>query len=141
MLSKLAADEQNKPWIMTHRKRAIRRLFNHAQLSGSKEDWNAYRNAKKVAQYESRKADNIYVKNLINPEQLKDCFHIIAKGQYKDCNGVPALEVNGNVVTNLAKPEEFKYFSSVFATEDSHCPPSGWNLVWSKVLISNLTMN
>jgi len=43
----------------------------------------------------------------------------------KDCNGIPAMEVNGDVVTsNLTKAEEFnKYFSSVYTHEDDSCPP------------------
>ena len=76
-------------------------------MSGTKEHWNAYCNATKVAQYECRKAHNTVFKNLELSYPSKRLFSCI-KGQCKDCNGVPALEVNENIFTsNLAKSEEF----------------------------------
>jgi len=123
--SRLTKEGQNKPWITAQMKQFIRkkkRLYNYAQLSDTTKDWNTYHAAKKVAQRECRKAHNTYLTNLINPESnypTKRMFSYI-KSQQKDCNRVPALEVNGDVVTrNLTKAEELnKYFSSVFTHED-----------------------
>jgi len=125
MYSRLTKEGQKKPRITVQTKWLIRkkkRLYNYARLSDT-----TYRAAKKIAQCECRKAHNAHLTNLINPESnypTKSLFLYI-KSQRKDCNGVPALEVNGNVVTrNLTKAEEFnKYFSSVFTHEDDSCLP------------------
>ena len=101
-------------------------MYNHARMSGSTEDWNAYCTAKRTAQRECRKAHNNYLTNLINPQSNRPNkkLFLYIKSQRKGCNGIPTLEVNGEVVTNnMAKAEELnKYFSSVFTREDNNCP-------------------
>ena len=53
--SRLITNRYNKPWITANSKQYIRkkkRLYNRARTSGSTEDWNAYRTAKRAAQCE-----------------------------------------------------------------------------------------
>ena len=102
--SRLMSDRYIKPWTTTNAKQLIRKkkwLHNYARSSGSVDDWKAYRIAKAIAQHECQKAHKNYLTNLINPESNHTKRY---KNQHKDCSGIPALEVNDQVVTdNLRK--------------------------------------
>ena len=66
--SKFSSQRYNQPWVTTKTKQICRRkkhLYRRAHISDRHQDWIAYYNIKKLAQYECQKAHNEYVSKLV----------------------------------------------------------------------------
>jgi len=97
-----------RPWITSAIKRLSnkkKRLYTKARSSNSETDWSAYKEIKKLAQRESRKAHDSYVSNLISSDDAncnnnnKRLWSYI-KSKRKDQCGIPSLEKDNQTITD-----------------------------------------
>ena len=106
--TKSLSSSTKHPWITSAIKRLSnkkKRLYNKARLSNCETDWSAYKEIKKLAQRESRKAHDSYILTLINSDDggcsnnNKRLWSYI-KSKRKDQCGIPSLEKDNQTITD-----------------------------------------
>ena len=123
--SKSLSNSIKYPWIKPQIKRLSNRkqwLYNHARYTGQQSDRLAYRELKKVVQYECRKAHDRYVADLLSPNSghANKHFWTYIKGKRNEQCGVPSLVKNHQTFSdNVSKANILNnQFSSVFTTDN-----------------------
>ena len=126
--SKMTSSRFSQPWI-NHRVKNISRrksrAYARARKSKLPDDWNKYKELKKLMQDECRKAHKKYVMDVICDENNKNKFWKYIKDKRKDNSGVSPLNRDGkmhydsSVKANILNDQ----FASVFSSEDKNNLP------------------
>ena len=103
-----------------------KRLYSKAHSFNSETDWSAYKEIKKLAQRESRKAHDSYVSNLISSDDAgynnnnKRLWSYI-KSKRKDQCGIPSLEKDSQTIADSFSKATIlnNQFQSVFTDANS----------------------
>ncbi|XP_045160866.2 uncharacterized protein LOC123525785 [Mercenaria mercenaria] len=129
--SKMTSSRFNQPWITRKAKRLSRRkkrAFHRARASGKEVDMDRYKQLAKDTKYESRRAYNSYIRDLVSTDRNPKKLYSLVKGKRCDKSGISPLKSNG--VTHSDPTTKAKIlndqFSGVFYREDtSHIPSLG----------------
>ena len=125
---KYSSTRFSQPWVTSNTKRICRkkkRAYNKARSSGSVVHWNNYKELKRTAQRQCRKAYYDYVSRLFDSRSNSKKFWSFIKGRRKDNTGVTSLSVGGTTVTDdTSKANALNnQFASVFTRENVSTVP------------------
>ena len=126
--SKMSTNKTRTPWITHSVKRRLRqkqRAYNKAKTSGNENDWDSFRDLRKLVQKESRASYWKYVRTTCLSSAKQ--FWSFIKKQKTDSSSIPALRSNGQLFSENNKKAEIlnQQFQSVFTDEDPLDIPAG----------------
>ena len=109
----MTSKRHNLPWITHKTRKQINRkhkLFQRAKKTNKEEDWENYREIKRITQKETRQSQWNYVNNIMEKsmeEGNNKSFWKYIKSRRKDNIGVAGIKVNG-VLHQLNKSQPTK---------------------------------
>ena len=121
--SKVTSPRFHQPWINNKTKRLSRRkkrAYHKAKKSGKLEDVTRYKQLQKDIQYQSKKAYNSYVNNMVSEGSSAKKLYSFINGKRCESNGVSVLKRDG---ISHSDPKEKstilnEHFVSAFTKED-----------------------
>ena len=127
--SKMSSSLFHQPWINNKTKRLSRRkkrAYRRAKKSGKLEDVTQYKQLQKDTQYQTKKAYNSYVNNMVSEGSSTKRLYSFINGKRCESSGVSVLKRDG---ISHSDPKEKstilnEQFGSAFTKEDLNAMPS-----------------